>query len=135
MSLSLSLWDSFAFLPPANEVRGKVMFLLTSVILSTRGGSLCMMSLPVWLPDPMFLPGGICLWGGPSWTEMDRDTPVPYDKEWAVHILLECILVRKLNREKLLQHFRFQRRISIIFAESRIRLYFTLFGTTSRVCI
>ena len=32
-----------------------------------------MMSLPVWLPGPMFLPGGLCLWSHvPS---IDRETP------------------------------------------------------------
>ena len=40
-------------LPLANEVWGKVMFLLASVILFI--GVLCMMSLSVWLPGPMFL--------------------------------------------------------------------------------
>ena len=44
------------FLPPANELWGKVMFLHMSVILTTEG--LCIVSLPVWLPGPMFLPGG-----------------------------------------------------------------------------
>ena len=34
------------------------MFLHLSVILSTGGGVLCMMPLPVWLPGPMFLVGG-----------------------------------------------------------------------------
>ena len=47
-------------LPPANEVWGKVMFLHMSVILSTGGGGLCMMSLPVQLPGPMFLPEDLC---------------------------------------------------------------------------
>ena len=49
------------FLPPANEVWGKVMFLHLSVSHSVHGG-LCMMSLPVWLPGPMFLLGGLCPW-------------------------------------------------------------------------
>ena len=67
------------FLPPANEVWGKVIFSESFVILSTvhGGGDLCMMSLLVWLPvsmshqgisvpGPMFLlgallcPGGLC---------------------------------------------------------------------------
>ena len=46
------------------------MFLHVSVILSTGGACLCMMSLPVWLPGPMFPPWGvsvpgpmILLWG------------------------------------------------------------------------
>ena len=32
--------------------------IFTGVCLST--GGLCMMSLPVWLPGPIFLPGGLC---------------------------------------------------------------------------
>ena len=112
------------YLPPANEVWGKVMFLLASVILSRGGGGLCMMSLPVWLPGPMFLPGGflslflcsfwgslslfLCsFWGslslvpcsfrgvsiqGVSLTETPRD-----GKERVVRILLECILVTRVN--------------------------------------
>ena len=57
-----------------------------------------MMSLPVWLPGPMFLLG---VWTETPtpWTKtppgqrpfLDRD-PL-YSKERAVHILLECILV------------------------------------------
>ena len=38
-----------------------------SVILSSGGGGLCMMSLPVWLPGPMFLGwvgGWVGGWGG-----------------------------------------------------------------------
>ena len=27
----------------------------------------CVMSLPAWLPGPMFLPGGVCLLGGEGW--------------------------------------------------------------------
>ena len=46
-------------LPLPNEVWGKVMFLHMSVIPSTMGGGLCMMSLPVWLPGPMFLLAGV----------------------------------------------------------------------------
>ena len=38
-----------------HEVGGKVILLLSCVILFTR--CLCMMSLPVWLPGPMFLLG------------------------------------------------------------------------------
>ena len=49
------------FLRPSNEVWGKVMFL--HVCHSVLGiGGLCMMSLPIWLPGPRFLPGGLCLW-------------------------------------------------------------------------
>ena len=42
----------FLSLPPANKVWGKVMFLHLFV---HRGRFFCMMSLPVWLPGPMFL--------------------------------------------------------------------------------
>ena len=51
-----------SFLPPVNEVWGKVMFLHLFVSHSVHGGGLCMMSLPVWLPGPMFLLGGLCPW-------------------------------------------------------------------------
>ena len=63
-----------------------------------------MMSLPFWLPGPMFLggvsisgpmflPGGLCLW---SHVPTGGTTPyrdLPYGKERMVYILLECILV------------------------------------------
>ena len=71
-------------LPPANEAWGKAMFLLASVILSTGGVGLCMMSLPVWLPGPMFLRGGgflslvPCSFQGVSVSGpmfLDRDSP------------------------------------------------------------
>ena len=39
-----------------------VMFLLACVILFMGGGGLCMMSLPVWLPGPMFFLEGLYLW-------------------------------------------------------------------------
>ena len=35
----------------ANEVWSKVLFL--HVFVSSRGGGLCMMSLPIWLPGPI----------------------------------------------------------------------------------
>ena len=72
----------FAYLPPANEVWGKVMYLLPIVILSTAGGG-----------------GGSLLGvGGLTHTDssLDRDPPdrdALYCKEWAIRILLECILV------------------------------------------
>ena len=44
----------FPLLPPANEFWGKVMFLHMSV---NGEGGLCMMSLSVRLPGPMFLLG------------------------------------------------------------------------------
>ena len=79
---------------PANEVWGKVMFLLTSVILSTGGGGLCRgrspWQRPTWTETPV---------QRSPWTETpmhrdlpDRDPP-PYSKEREVRILLECILV------------------------------------------
>ena len=50
-----------------------------------------MMSLPVWLPGPMFLPGGSLSWGvSLTQTSLDRD-PL-YSEDQAVHILLECII-------------------------------------------
>ena len=52
--LLLGLCVKFLFLPPANEVWGKVMFLQVSVCPQL---DLCMMSLPVWLTGLMFLPG------------------------------------------------------------------------------
>ena len=61
--LSTCFCDHNRLLPPVNEVWGKVMFLHMSVILSTGGGGLCMMSLPVWLAGPMFLLGALCLGG------------------------------------------------------------------------
>ena len=57
------------FLPPANEIWGKVMFLHLSVILFTWGG----VSVPACITDHMTggsCPGGLCL--GVS---LDRDTP------------------------------------------------------------
>ena len=74
-----------------------------------------MMSLPIWLPGPMFFleglspwshvrssrglclgglclgglcPGGLCPQGG-----LCRETPNPESKKQAIRILLECILV------------------------------------------
>ena len=107
-------------LPLGKEVWRKVMFLLASVILFI--GVLCMMSLPVYLPDPMFLPGGSlslsefgpCPGGSLSTRSLSRGlcpgffsvqgsreslsrrppgTETPrYGKERAVRILLEYIL-------------------------------------------
>ena len=50
---------------------GKVMFLHLSVVHSVHMGVLCMMSIPVWLPFPIFLlgisvPGPMVLPGGLS---------------------------------------------------------------------
>ena len=99
------------------------MFLHMSVILCTGGRGLCIMSLPVWLPGPMFLlqvfvsgpmflPGvsvqGVSVQGGlypcglcPGCPGSEREVFAretlrkrpPYGKERAVRILLECILV------------------------------------------
>ena len=65
------------FLPPANEVRGKVMFLLASVILSNQRPP---GQIPHWTETPTGQ--------RPPWTR----TPL-YGKERAERILLECILV------------------------------------------
>ena len=63
-----ALPNYFSFFPPANEVWAKVMFLLSSVILSTGRGGVCMMPLPIWLPGPSFLLRGLCLCSHvPSW--------------------------------------------------------------------
>ena len=71
-------------LPPANEVWGKVMFLHLSVNHSVHRGRGVTMPLPVMDSTP-------------SWTA----TPPPPGQHhipfsvntWAVHILLECLLV------------------------------------------
>ena len=87
---------------------GKVIFIHMSVSHSVHRGVLCMMSLPVWLPGPMFLlwshaPSRVLCAGGP----LDREYPgqktpgqrapwieTPlYSKERAIRILLEYILV------------------------------------------
>ena len=70
---------------------------------SVRGGCLCMMSLPVWLPGPMFLSRGVSIQGvsvrGVFVQEgsLSRETLCQYSKERAVRILLECILVSFLD--------------------------------------
>ena len=56
---SFLLNQYWTLLPPAKEVRGEVMFLQVSVC--SQGG-LWIMSLPVWLPGPLFLLGGLCTW-------------------------------------------------------------------------
>ena len=66
----------------------------TGVCLSVHRGSL--MSLPVWLPDPMFLKGGLCPWSHvPPGGSLPRGVfPPPHKSEnRAVRILLECFLV------------------------------------------
>ena len=40
-----------------------------------RVRGLCMMSFPVWLTGPMFLRGGLCLWGLCQGDPLDRDPP------------------------------------------------------------
>ena len=66
----------------------------------------CMMSLPIWLPGPMFLlvgvsvngsmflPRGLCPGGSLSGRPPGQRLPL-YSKERAVRILLECFLVSK----------------------------------------
>ena len=92
-----------SFLPPANEVWGKVIFSATCVLLFGGGGGLCMMSLHVWLPGPMFLPGegALCAWSHVPWMGgglcpggslsgrlLWTETP-PYGEGRVVRILLE----------------------------------------------
>ena len=72
-----SYWHA-DWLPPANEAWVKAMLLHLSVSHSVHGGGgLCMMSLPVWLPGPMFLPGGLCPGGLPNRDSLDRDPTPP----------------------------------------------------------
>ena len=80
-----------------------------SVILFTGDGGLCMMLLPVWLPGPMFLLGGLYPWshvpsrvvsvmgvtfqrGGSLFGGVSVGRP-PESEKRAVHILLEYFLV------------------------------------------
>ena len=89
----------YIYLLPTIQVWGKVVFSQASVSHSVHGGGrgLCMMSLPVWLPGPMFLLEGLCLWchvpprGVFVLCPPDRDPT--YGEERAVRILLECFLV------------------------------------------
>ena len=46
-------------LPPANKIWGNLML---QVFVCPRGGGVCMMSLPIWLPGPMFLLEGLSSW-------------------------------------------------------------------------
>ena len=85
------------------------MFLLVCVILFT-GGGLCIMSLPVWLTGPMFLPGGslslvpcsfqmgggLCPGGLHPGGSLSGRPPPPYGDERVVRILLESFLVMKM---------------------------------------
>ena len=97
----------FWYLPPANEVWGKVIF--SQVFFHPRGGGgLCMMSLPVWLSVLMFLLGGSltrvpCSFWGVSvqgglcpWRSLCRrgmETPPPNQKSgrYASYSLLQMI--------------------------------------------
>ena len=104
------------FIPPANEVWGKVMFLHLSVSHSVQGGSLYDVTscLAAWSHVPSG--GGLCLWshvpsrrglcpGGSlclgvfsvqrslSGREFLSGRPPPYGEERAVRILLECFLL------------------------------------------
>ena len=74
--------------------QGNVFTGVCQLFCSQGRGSLCMMSLPVWLTDPMFLPGGLCLWShAPSrgWGSLSKGSLS--EKQRAVRILLECIFV------------------------------------------
>ena len=67
------------FLPPANEVWGKVIFSETSVILFTGGRSAYR---------------GVCLLGkGSAYREDWTEPPPPESEKRAVRILLECFLI------------------------------------------
>ena len=102
---------------PANEVRGKVMFLYLSVILFT-GGCLphCMLG---------YTPGRHSQADTPHWADTPwEDTPWQKVLSWAdtsppwilqdainkraVHILLECILVHSLFPANAQHHYRRQ---------------------------
>ena len=89
---------------------GKVMFLHLSVSHSVhRWRHLCMMSLPVWLPGPMFLPGDLCLWfhglsirdplgqRSPGQISPAQRPPCTVKSGRYTHILLECILVALIS--------------------------------------
>ena len=54
-----------------------------------------MMSLPVWLPGPMFLPSRFCPGGGGVFVQGVSVGGVypPESEKRVVHILLECFLV------------------------------------------
>ena len=110
-------WKECFYRPQTKLREGNVFYTCLSVVLFTGIGGLCMMSLPVWIPGPMFLPRGLCLWshvssggslvfvqGGlpdrdpPGRDPLDKD-PL-YGKERAVRILLECILVTIVFTEK-----------------------------------
>ena len=69
------------------------MFLHLSVSHSVRvwGGGVSMMSLPVWLPDPMFFRGGLCAWshvyGLPIVDPLLWWTSEPYVSYWNAVLL------------------------------------------------
>ena len=85
-------WFCFVFLPPANEVCGKVVFLLPRPMWIEWYTGLFIMSLPVWLSGTRFLPGGLCLWSHVPCSFQGGGVSLLYEKR-AVRILLECILV------------------------------------------
>ena len=72
----------FSFLPPAEEVWGKVLFLYLFICSQGTNG---MVSPPVWLPGVMFLLGG-------SLSRGSMSDPL-YGEGRVVPILLECSLV------------------------------------------
>ena len=83
------------------------MFLYMSVILSTGRGSLydvtfCLAAWSMFLlggsvSGTMFLPveGGSLSGRSPLRDAPLHRDPFPHDGKWAVHILLECVLVKK----------------------------------------
>ena len=96
---------SLTFLPPANEIWGKVMFLHLCAILFTGGGGPRFLSRGVSVSVQGGLSRGVFLGKGCQgdlpWTE----TPPPYGNELAVRILLECILVRFVSKINTLHKF------------------------------
>ena len=143
-STDVLVWSTFLpFLPPANEVWGKVIFLHQFVILFTEGGA-CMVApggacvvlfggacmvlfggAHVWFyfgEHAWFYSGGMCgfIQGGCAcffqFFRIQWDTV----NERAVHILLECILVLKISLW----------RTSVLFVGPLI----PLFWTSGNVC-
>ena len=77
------------FLPPANEVWGKVIFLQTSVILSGGG----VLHLKGGLhPGRVYIQWGGCLHPG-GWADPPPQALRDTVNKRAVRVLLECILV------------------------------------------
>ena len=103
----LFCWKSTGFLPSANEVWGKVMFLHLSVRHSVHGGGSASWGSASGVSSfwggvcirGVFILGGVCIWGlwgvGIQGGGLGRPPPILWDtvNEEAVRILLGCILV------------------------------------------